>query len=453
MQLIIRQEKKHINNLLIFAHILANCLYLALDSCSYFCTKLMNDRVQKKLQILADSAKYDVSCSSSGSRRRNAGGMGNAAPAGCCHSFTEDGRCVSLLKVLLSNVCIYDCAYCINRRSNDIPRATFKVDELIDLTLNFYRRNYIEGLFLSSGVIRNPDYTMEALLRVARSLRNQHRFGGYIHLKAIPGASPELVYEAGLYADRMSVNIEIPSENNLLLLAPEKNFDDVYRPMNLLSTSLLESKEEKKKCRKAPDFIPAGQSTQVIVGATPDTDKQIIYLASSFYNQQNLKRVYYSGFIPVNANDARLPALRQAPLLREHRLYQADWLMRFYEFRCDEIVDDVNPNLDVEIDPKLAYALRHPHLFPIDLNRADYEMILRVPGIGVRSAKLIVNNRRFGHITLAHLKRMGVALNRAKFFISTRELPSQFASTPPALIKRKLLSKSIHQQNLQLSLF
>jgi putative DNA modification/repair radical SAM protein len=414
----------------------------------------MNDRVMKKLQILADSAKYDVSCSSSGSRRKNVGkGMGNALPAGCCHTFTEDGRCVSLLKILLTNVCIYDCAYCINRRSNDVPRATMKVSEIADLTINFYRRNYIEGLFLSSGVIRNPDYTMEALLRVAKTLRNQHRFGGYIHLKAIPGASPELVHEAGLYADRMSVNIEIPSENNLVLLAPEKNHTDIYRPMNQISSSILEYKEAKKRYRKSPNFVPAGQSTQLIVGASPDNDKQIIHVASGFYNIQRLKRVYYSGFIPVNENDKRLPALKQAPLLREHRLYQADWLMRFYGFKGDEILDDENPYLETEIDPKLAYALRHPYLFPIDLNKADYEMVLRVPGIGVRSAKLIVNNRRFGHITLAHLKRMGIALNRAKFFITTRELPSQFSSVPLALIRRQLQSKTIHQQNLQLTLF
>ncbi|MDR1153346.1 MAG: putative DNA modification/repair radical SAM protein [Bacteroidales bacterium] len=415
----------------------------------------MDEKIMHKLRILADSAKYDVSCSSSGSgRARASGGLGDAAPLGCCHTFTEDGRCVSLLKVLLTNVCIYDCAYCINRRSNDIPRATMKVTELVDLTMNFYRRNYIEGLFLSSGVIRNPDYTMEALLRVAKALRTENRFGGYIHLKAIPGASRELVHEAGLYADRMSVNIEIPSENNLALLAPEKNFTGVLQPMNQLKVSIEEYRDARKKIKKAPLFVPAGQSTQLIVGASPDNDRQILTLASGFYNEQNLKRVYYSGFIPVNAYDQRLPALRKAPLLREHRLYQADWLMRFYEFKCDEIVNDQHPQLDTDIDPKLAYALRHPYLFPIDLNTADYEMILRVPGIGVQSAKLIVYSRRFGHITLAHLKRMRVALNRAKYFITTRELPAQLTSLQPSLIRRKLqLPPEQQQQYIQLTLF
>ncbi len=415
----------------------------------------MDDKILHKLRVLADSAKYDVSCSSSGSNRQNTEkGLGNAAPMGICHSFTEDGRCISLLKVLLTNVCIYDCAYCINRRSNDVPRATLKVIELVDLTLNFYRRNYIEGLFLSSGVIRNPDYTMEALLRVAKSLRTEHRFGGYIHLKAIPGASPELIHEAGLYADRMSVNIEIPSETNLTVLAPEKNFPSVYRPMNQLKETIVEHKEARQKFRKVPRFVPAGQSTQLIVGASPDNDKQILTLASGFYNQQQLKRVYYSGFIPVNAGDSRLPVLKQVPLLREHRLYQADWLMRFYEFRCDEIVDEEHPHLDADIDPKLAYALRHPHLFPVDLNTADYEMILRVPGIGVHSAKLIVHNRRFGRITLDHLKRMKVALNRAKYFITTKELPSQLAGFSPSWIRRKLqLPVAAQEKHVQLTLF
>ena len=421
----------------------------------------MDEKILHKLRILADSAKYDVSCSSSGSgRTRAGGGMGDAAPMGCCHTFTEDGRCVSLLKVLLTNVCIYDCAYCINRRSNDIPRATMKVTELVDLTMNFYRRNYIEGLFLSSGVILNPDYTMEAMLRVAKALRTEQRFGGYIHLKAIPSASPELIHETGLYADRMSVNIEIPSENNLKLLAPEKNYTGVLQPMNQLKVSIEEYKEARKKTKKAPLFVPAGQSTQLVVGASPDNDRQILTLASGFYNEQNLKRVYYSGFIPVNAYDRRLPAFtnaetwRAASLLREHRLYQADWLMRFYELTCDEIVNDEHPQLDADIDPKLAYALRHPYLFPVDLNTADYEMILRVPGIGVQSAKLIVYNRRFGHITLAHLKRMRVALNRAKYFITTKELPSQLAGLQPTLIRRKLqLPQGQQQQCVQLSLF
>jgi len=293
---------------------------------------------------------------------------------------------------------------------------------------------------------------MEAMLRVAKALRTEQRFGGYIHLKAIAGASPELIHEAGMYADRMSVNIEIPSESNLTMLAPEKNYPAVLQPMNQIKTSIVEYKEARKKIKKAPLFVPAGQSTQLIVGASPDNDHRILTLASGFYNEQNLKRVYYSGFIPVNAYDQRLPALTKAPLLREHRLYQADWLMRFYEFTCDEIVNDEHPQLDTDIDPKLAYALRHPHLFPIDLNTADYEMILRVPGIGVQSAKLIVYNRRFGRITLDRLKRMRVALNRAKYFITTKELPSQLAGMQPLLIRRKLQLPQ-QQQYAQLSFF
>ena len=413
----------------------------------------MKEQVQKKLRVLADAAKYDVSCSSSGSSRpAKEGGLGNAARSGVCHSFTEDGRCISLLKILYTNYCIYDCAYCINRRSNDLPRASFSVDELVDLTLNFYRRNYIEGLFLSSGVVVSPDHTMERLIAVAQKLRAEHHFNGYIHMKAIPGASAELVAEAGLWADRLSVNIEIPSENNLRLLAPEKDFDSVLSPMNQIQQGIVVNKEERKKYRKAPRFVPAGQSTQLIVGASPESDFDILRLASGFYKQQQLKRVYYSGFVPVNPSDSRLPAIQKPPLVRENRLYQADWLMRFYQFQFNEILDDRHRFLDPLLDPKLAWALRNPGFFPIDLNTASYEMILRVPGIGVRSAKLIVANRRFGSITFSHLKRMGVALNRARYFIICRELPLALKDVDPVYIRRKL-SPSIQPEAVQLSLF
>lgn len=413
----------------------------------------MEDNLQKKLKILGEAARYDVSCSSSGSNRSNEqGGLGNARACGICHSFTEDGRCISLLKVLLTNHCIYDCAYCINRKSNDIPRAAFKPSELISLTIEFYRRNYIEGLFLSSGVMVSPDHTMERLIKVVKSLREEHRFFGYIHMKAIPGCSPELVHQAGLYADRLSVNIEIPSEPNLKLLAPEKDFVSVFNPMKQISQGITASKDERKLIRSTPKFAPAGQSTQLIVGATSDADLQILQLASNLYKKHQLKRVYYSGFIPVNAYDTRLPMLPKPPLVRENRLYQADWLMRYYEFQCHEIIDDKHPNLDLNMDPKLAYALRNPHIFPVDLQTAPYELILRVPGIGVRSAKLIVANRRFGTITFSHLKRMGVALNRAKFFITCRELPTAFQSLYPEQIKRKIIKPKPTFHN-QLSLF
>jgi putative DNA modification/repair radical SAM protein len=352
----------------------------------------MNEQVIQKLKILTESAKYDVSCASSGTSRKNTrGGVGNTVGGwGICHSFSEDGRCISLLKIMLTNYCIYDCAYCINRVSNDIPRATLSVTELVELTMEFYRRNYIEGLFLSSGVVRNPDYTMERLVRVAKDLRLVHRFNGYIHLKSIPGASEELVREAGLYADRLSVNLEIPTEKNLKLLAPEKDHQSVYLPMKYIQQGIQTYQEERKHYRHTPRFAPGGQSTQMIVGATPETDKDILQVSSSLYEEPTMKRVYYSGYISVNTYDKRLPTLKQPPLVRENRLYQADWLLRFYQFKVDEIVDDQSPNLDLEIDPKLAWALRHPEFFPVNIQSADYEAILRVPGIGVKSARLIV---------------------------------------------------------------
>ena len=386
----------------------------------------MDERVLDKLKILAESAKYDVSCASSGtSRSHKKGQIGSAEGWGICHSFAEDGRCISLLKIMLTNNCIYDCAYCINRRSNDLPRATFSVTELVNLTIEFYRRNYIEGLFLSSGVVRNPDYTMERLVKVVKDLRQVYRFNGYIHLKSIPGASQELVNEAGLYADRMSVNIEIPNEQSLQLLAPEKDFQSVFTPMRYIQQGMLQSAEERKKYRHAPRFVPAGQSTQMIVGATSDSDKDILRLTSALYKRPSMKRVYYSGFVPVNGYDNRLPALKQPPLVRENRLYQADWLLRFYNFKVDEIVDDSYPDLDLEIDPKLAWALRHPEAFPVDINRADYEMLLRVPGLGVKSAKMILTARRYSRLGTSHLKQIGVVLKKAQYFITCNELPTR----------------------------
>lgn len=403
----------------------------------------MHEKVQKKLKILADAAKYDVSCSSSGNSRSNGhGGLGNAVAAGICHSFTDDGRCISLFKILMTNHCIYDCAYCINRRTNDRARATFTVQEIVDLTINFYRRNYIEGLFLSSGVIKNPDYTMERLMLVAKKLRLEERFNGYIHMKAIPGASQELIQNAGYYVDRMSVNIEIPTEQQLEKLAPEKNYPSIIRPMNQISEGILTYKEERKKYRRVRKFTPAGQSTQLIVGASPESDRQILQLSSNFYHQQHLKRVYYSGYLPVNTYDQRLPALQSPPLVRENRLYQSDWLMRFYEFSADEILTSDQPFLDLDVDPKLAYALRNLHLFPIDINRADYHMLLRVPGIGVQSAKMIVDARRLRRLTSYHLKKIGVVLKRAQYFITCNELAPRMTDWEPQRLKSHIVAAS-----------
>ena len=405
----------------------------------------MDERVLDKLKILAESAKYDVSCASSGtSRSHKKGQIGSAEGWGICHSFAEDGRCISLLKIMLTNNCIYDCAYCINRRSNDLPRATFSVSELVNLTIEFYRRNYIEGLFLSSGVVRNPDYTMERLVKVVKDLRQVYRFNGYIHLKSIPGASQELVNEAGLYADRMSVNIEIPNEQSLQLLAPEKDFQSVFTPMRYIQQGMLQSAEERKKFRHAPRFVPAGQSTQMIVGATSDSDKDILHLTSALYKRPSMKRVYYSGFVPVNGYDKRLPALKQPPLVRENRLYQADWLLRFYNFNVDEIVDDSYPDLDLEIDPKLAWALRHPEAFPVDINRADYEMLLRVPGLGVKSAKMILTARRYSRLGTSHLKQIGVVLKKAQYFITCNELPTRTINEiKPENVRRLLTQRKV----------
>lgn len=390
---------------------------------------MLTEQTMDRLRILAESAKYDVSCSSSGTVRKGQQGMvGNTVGGvGICHSFADDGRCISLLKVMLTNYCMYDCAYCINRRSNDIKRATLSVTELEEITMEFYRRNYIEGLFLSSGVVRNPDYTMERLTAIVRDLRIKHRFNGYIHLKSIPGASQELLTEAGRYADRMSVNIEIPKEDSLKLLAPEKSHQSVFQPMKFIQQGVLENKEDRRRMSHVPRFVPAGQSTQMIVGATADTDRDILTMSSVLYAQPSLRRVYYSGYVSVNTYDKRLPMLKQPPLVRENRLYQADWLLRFYHFNVDEIVDNEHTNLDLEIDPKLAWALRHPEFFPIDIQTADYEQLLRVPGLGTKSVWLIVNSRRFGRLTSYDLKKMGVVMKKAKYFITCYELSSHFS--------------------------
>ena len=417
-----------------------------------------NSKIVHKLEILADAAKYDVSCASSGSSRKNTGsGIGNGVAAGICHSFTEDGRCISLFKILMTNQCIYDCAYCINRRTNDRPRATFTVKEIVELTIGFYRRNYIEGLFLSSGVIKNADYTMERMVQVAKKLRTEEHYNGYIHLKAIPGASQELIHKAGIWADRLSVNIEIPSESHLKRLAPEKNHHEILSPMSQIKNEILASREERKKYRSAQAFAPAGQSTQLIVGATPETDRQIILLSSHLYKTQQLKRVYFSGYLPVNQYDKRLPALPRPPLVRENRLYQSDWLMRFYHFGAEEILPEEQPFLDLDVDPKLGYALRNMHLFPVDINRADYEMILRVPGIGIQSAQKIVLARRHRKLNMLHLKKIGVVLKRAQYFITCNELPQFTKDWEPARLKQilvtRMVSKSQKTTDTQLSLF
>jgi putative DNA modification/repair radical SAM protein len=414
--------------------------------------------LMEKLKILSNAAKYDASCASSGSDRLNTGkGLGNASSSqvGICHSWAADGRCISLLKVLFSNNCINDCLYCANRRSNDIPRCAFSVNELVDLTINFYRRNYIEGLFLSSGVIRNPDYTMELLNGVLRKLRHAENFNGYIHLKVIPGAGKELIREAGLMADRLSVNIELPSEQGLKLLAPEKERNAILTPMSYIGTKILAVKEERKTYKKALPFVPAGQSTQMIVGASPESDYQVLRLAEQLYQKVNLRRVYYSAYIPVNSSPL-LPVAQTPPLRRENRLYQADWLIRFYKFRAEEITGPEQPLLDNELDPKTGWALRNLRLFPVEINRADYEMLLRIPGVGLKSAERVVNARRFGRLGFAELAKLGVVLKRARYFITCQ---GKFLEKcdDSLLIRKKLLEPEFKHlpspDYLQLPLF
>jgi putative DNA modification/repair radical SAM protein len=411
--------------------------------------------VQDKLAILGESARYDVSCSTSGIERPNQGkGIGNASIGGICHTWTEDGRCVSLLKVLLTNHCEYDCAYCANRRSNDIPRAAFQPQELADLTMAFYRRNYIEGLFLSSGVVASPDHTTELMIRTLEYLRLQHRFNGYIHAKALPGTSSELVEKLGLLADRVSVNMEQCTQQCLQQLAPDKSALSIARPMRFIADRRAASSTEMVRFRHAPVFAPAGQSTQIIIGASPERDIQILAATQHLYSQYQLKRVYYSAYIPIN-QDSRLPALSQAPpLLREHRLYQADWLLRFYHFQTEELLDRDHPDLDLELDPKCAWALRHLDQFPVELNSADYEQLLRVPGIGVQSARKIIAARRQGRLQLEHLRAFRLVLRRAAFFI-TCDGRYGAARIPQAESLRRLLADRAgvaRQSPLQLQL-
>jgi putative DNA modification/repair radical SAM protein len=410
--------------------------------------------VMRKLEILSDAAKYDASCSSSGSNRKSvAGGIGNAAASGICHSWSADGRCISLLKILYTNKCIYDCKYCINRASNEVERTSFTPKEVVDLTMNFYRRNYIEGLFLSSGVERNPDYTMENLVRIIKDLRLIHKFNGYIHVKAIPGADPKFIYEAGLYADRMSVNIELPSEKSLLLLAPQKTKEAILKPMGLIKHSIIESTEYKKKGFKAPSFTPGGQSTQIMVGATNESDLRVISLTEGLYDTFGLKRVYYSAYVPVVAH-ANLPAIiTTPPLLKEHRMYQADWLLRFYGFKAKELLDEKNPNFDIDLDPKAFWALNNLDKFPVEVNNSSYEMLLRVPGIGVKSALRIIRARRLCNLSYDNLKKIGIVLKRARFFLTCSGKFYGDKSMERASIKNYLLDFQSFDKPEQLSLF
>ena len=379
----------------------------------------MSKSIEEKLRILSDAAKYDVSCSSSGSSRKNTNnGLGNAAINGICHSWSADGRCISLLKILMTNYCIYDCKYCINRKDNDIERAILTPDEIVKLTINFYRRNYIEGLFLSSGIIKNADYTMELMIAVAKKLRLEEKFNGYIHMKVIPGASRQLINEIGLYVDRVSVNIEFAENRALKLLAPDKKPTDISTSMGLIRKNMLENAEDKRLFKSTPSFIPAGQTTQMIIGASGESDYAILSRSENLYKNFDLKRVYYSGYVPVNKSGILVSADQSVPMIREHRLYQADWLLRFYDFRADEILNEKDPFVDPFLDPKTNWAIKNSHLFPIEINKASYKELLRVPGIGVTSAKRIVMTRKYSTIRYEHLKKLGIVIKRAKYFIT-----------------------------------
>ncbi len=416
--------------------------------------------VMEKLTILTDAAKYDAACTSSGaSRGSRAGYIGNTSSsiAGCCHTFSADGRCVTLLKVLMTNCCVYDCKYCVNRCSNDTRRAVFSPEELADLTIQFYRRNYIEGLFLSSGVMVSPDYTTERMIRCLDLLRNHYRFNGYIHAKAIPGTSPELVTQLGLLADRLSVNIELPSEQGLQTLAPNKTRKAIFRPMNQITHTLKENKEELVKYRHTPRFAPAGQSTQMIIGATPDSDRHILSLTQALYDKYRLKRVFYSAYVPVVENTL-LPSLdTKPPLLREHRLYQADWLLRFYGFRAEELLDEDDPNFNPLVDPKCSWALKHPAFFPVEINTASREELLRVPGVGVVSARRILYARRARKLEHEDLRKLGVVMKRAQYFITCKGRVLDGVSLRPDSVLRSLtaLERSAlpASEGEQLSLF
>ena len=401
--------------------------------------------IMDKLKILSDAAKFDVSCSSSGvSRKGNGRDMGNCISAGICHSFAADGRCISLLKILLSNECIYDCKYCLNRRSNDVPRATFTPDEVCELTMNFYRRNYIEGLFLSSGIIGTPNQTMEMIWQVVYKLRNVYHFRGYIHVKGIPGADPILIQKTGYLTDRMSVNLELPTADGLKKLAPNKHRKNILTPMRQIQQGIRQGRNEVAIYRHAPDFVPAGQSTQMIVGATPESDYQIMAVAQGLYDNFELKRVFYSAYVSIN-EDKELPALHTGtPLLREHRLYQADWLMRFYQFRAEELLNEKRPNFNILLDPKCDWALQHLEQFPVEINRADYHTLLRVPGIGVNSARRICGARKTARLGFEDLKKMGVVLKRALYFITCSGKMMYPTKLEEDYITRNLLS--IHEK-------
>ncbi len=411
----------------------------------------MNKPIDEKLRILSDAAKYDVSCSSSGSSRKNtSNGLGNAAYSGICHSWSADGRCVSLLKILMTNHCIYDCKYCINRKSNDIERAILTPDEIVRLTINFYRRNYIEGLFLSSGVIKNADYTMEQMIAVAKKLRLEENFNGYIHMKVIPGASQELIHEIGLYVDRVSVNIELAENKALKLLAPDKKPNDISTSMGLIRKNQIQNIEEKKLFKSTPSFIPAGQTTQMIIGAGGESDFAILNRSENLYKNFGLKRVYYSAYVPVNKSGI-LANTDAVPMLREHRIYQADWLLRFYNFKAEEILDEKNPFIDPLLDPKANWAVQNWHLFPMEINRASYKDLIRIPGIGVTSAKRIVMVRRHNVIKYEHLKKLGVVIKRAKYFITVNGEFMGFRKESPELIINALMEKEkVEMQQLKL---
>ena len=411
----------------------------------------MNKPIDEKLRILSDAAKYDVSCSSSGSGRKNtSNGLGNAAYSGICHSWSADGRCVSLLKILMTNHCIYDCKYCINRKSNDIERAILTPDEIVRLTINFYRRNYIEGLFLSSGVIKNADYTMEQMIAVAKKLRLEENFNGYIHMKVIPGASQELIHEIGLYVDRVSVNIELAENKALKLLAPDKKPTDISTSMGLIRKNQIQNTEEKKLFKSTPSFIPAGQTTQMIIGAGGESDFAILNRSENLYKNFGLKRVYYSAYVPVNKSGI-LANTDAVPMLREHRIYQADWLLRFYNFKAEEILDEKNPFIDPLLDPKANWAVQNWHLFPMEINRASYKDLIRIPGIGVTSAKRIVMVRRHNVIKYEHLKKLGVVIKRAKYFITVNGEFMGFRKESPELIRNALMEKEkMEMQQLKL---
>lgn len=409
--------------------------------------------VTKKLEILSDAAKYDVSCSSSGSNRKNKkDGLGNASMAGICHSWSDDGRCISLLKILMTNYCIYDCVYCVNRSSNDLPRAIFTPEEIVDLTINFYKRNYIEGLFLSSAVYKDPNYTMEQILKVVKTLREKENFNGYIHTKTIPGTDDILIDEVGKYVDRMSVNIELPSEDGLKLLAPKKTKQTILQPMRFIKNNIIQTREEKKIFRSKPNFVPAGQTTQMIIGATDDTDRSILHLSESLYENLNLKRVYYSAFIPVS-NNPKLPILKSPPLVRENRIYQADWLLRFYKFKAHELLDEDKPNFDLDLDPKCDWALRNMQHFSVEINRADYNTLLRVPGIGVKSAMRILSARKFTKLDFFDLKKLGIVLKRAQHFITCNGKYYGIKSTNPEVLKLEIISPDKRKDIRQISMF